>query len=718
MEKQEVNYVKIIEQFGIEFKGQSPNGDHFADCPFTGKTNKFSLNPEKGQWASGGKSGNIYSFLSMYYNHCLESTLPVDLKPICEKKNIPEDALYGIVAYNRLNDSYMLPCRNDKGAMISIGHYQIEANKIFRTASLGVGLTGIDEVKDKKGNIFITEGEWDYLMLKWLFKILDMSDDVVLCVPGALAFKKDWARFFVERNVYCCYDNDDAGAKGEKKASLILKPVVKSIKFLGWDENLADGYDLRDFITDGFSGEFNRISGKKANEVLEGMVTRFVTKARLAVEVPSEDTQIDLSSIVIPTYKELQEKYSQWLKIHNYSPIAIMYATIFANKIGGDPIWTLIVSVPGDSKTELLMTLSKSPRIVTTSTLTRASLISGIRYNDGQDQSLLLKADQKNLVVKDFTSILTMNSYERDEIFGVLRDAYDGKVEKHFATCFKSYTSRFGILAAVTPVVDSYQSLFSSLGERFIKFRLNSGARSYEEEEAKMQRALDNISQEHTMREELQDIALRFIEKPVPETLPNIKTLELNIIKLARFSARLRGSINKDHYTKEHLNRPIIEVGTRLAKQFAKLAMGLCIYYDSKEAGLRELKLLRMVARDTCPDRVEDIVRRMVLNGIDKVVDTKWIAEQTLLSPSTLTYLLPDLQALNIIHKEKGMERVRSTYRLHPDLVQLIKESGVYQDLLGGDKAEAEIEETEKIISVPKRNFVRIKTKVVFQKPK
>ncbi len=716
MEPNKIDPIRIVEQFGIELKGEAPNGDRVADCPFTGKVDKFAINPENGQWASGGKSGNIYTFLAMYYAHCIEHTSPVNLAPLVEKKNLPIEAFEGYVAFNPMNESFLFPCRNEKGAMINIGHYSLATNKLFRTATLNVGLTGVEELKDKKGNIFITEGEFDFLTLRYFFQLARLKDDVVLSVPGAKSFKKDWHKYFPGRNVFCCYDNDRAGSEGEKKANSIIKPVVKLIKFFEWAEGLADGYDVRDYFTEAFGGSFDNVSNKKAQEILAAFVSGFIDKPRLTIEIPSEDNAVDLSNVVIPSYQELQDCYSKWLKIYNFSSLAVMYGTIFANKIGGDPIWTLIVSVPGDSKTELLMTLSKSPRVVTTSTLTRASLISGLNYNAGQDQSLLLKINGKNLLIKDFTSILTMNSFERDEIFGVLRDAYDGRVEKHFANCFKSYVSSFGIIAAVTPVVDSYQSLFSSLGERFIKYRLNSGVRSYAEEEEKMQRALNNIHKEHEMREELQEMALRFAEKPVPEVLPSIKTLEAPIIKLARFSARLRGSINKDHYTKEHLNRPIIEVGTRLAKQFAKLTMGFCIYYDVKEAGLRELKLIRIVARDTCPDRVEDIVRKMVLNGMDKVVNTKWISEQTLLSPSTLTYLLPDLIALNILRKETGMQRIESKYRLHEDLVALIQDSGVYSDILGGDKMEAEAaKKKEAEALVPKKKGMLIKAKIIYR---
>ena len=77
------------------------------------------------------------------------------------------------------------------------------------------------------------------------------------------------------------------------------------------------------------------------------------------------------------------------------------------------------------------------------------------------------------VVVKDMTQILTSNKDERNAIFGVLRNAYDGYLEKGFGTTKGkiSLKSKFGLLIGITPIIDAYWSLLSQLGERFLKVR-------------------------------------------------------------------------------------------------------------------------------------------------------------------------------------------------------------------------------------------------------
>ena len=77
------------------------------------------------------------------------------------------------------------------------------------------------------------------------------------------------------------------------------------------------------------------------------------------------------------------------------------------------------------------------------------------------------------VVVKDMTQILTSNKDERNAVFGVLRNAYDGYLEKGFGTKKGkiSLDSKFGLLIGITPIIDAYWSLLSQFGERFLKVR-------------------------------------------------------------------------------------------------------------------------------------------------------------------------------------------------------------------------------------------------------
>ncbi|GAG47595.1 unnamed protein product, partial [marine sediment metagenome] len=100
----------------------------------------------------------------------------------------------------------------------------------------------------------------------------------------------------------------------------------------------------------------------------------------------------------------------------------------------------------------------------------------------------------------DFTTILNMHHDNRDEIFGILRDAYDGSITKHFGNgIVRRYKSTFGIIAGVTPAIELYTEEHTALGERFLRYkiRIPTGA---EYQQNILMKAVTNIGHENEMR--------------------------------------------------------------------------------------------------------------------------------------------------------------------------------------------------------------------------
>ena len=90
-------------------------------------------------------------------------------------------------------------------------------------------------------------------------------------------------------------------------------------------------------------------------------------------------------------------------------------------------------------------------------------------------EDLLPQLDGRVLIFKDFTTILEKGRDERREIIAQFREAYDGTFAKKLGTVDKtiSYSSRFGLVAGVTPVIDKHWKVMQQLGERFLKVRWN-----------------------------------------------------------------------------------------------------------------------------------------------------------------------------------------------------------------------------------------------------
>src|SRR5262249_36930826 len=153
---------------------------------------------------------------------------------------------------------------------------------------------------------------------------------------------------------------------------------------------------------------------------------------------------------------------------------------------------------------------------------------------------LLPQLDGKTLVIKDFTTILSMNPLARDEVFGILRDAYDGHASKHFGTGRREYKSKFNLLAGVTNAIESAWHL-SSLGERFLCFNMPVNHREQAD------RASKNVNNETTMRREIQEAAAGVLNN-LPTIVPSIpEPIRQKTLTLAYLLARLRTYVARDH---------------------------------------------------------------------------------------------------------------------------------------------------------------------------
>lgn len=168
--------------------------------------------------------------------------------------------------------------------------------------------------------------------------------------------------------------------------------------------------------------------------------------------------------------------FVSWLNLVDHYVIDLLLGFIIANLFKGpDPVHLYVVGPPSTGKTELVRSLFLYPRILTISTLTPQTLISGIK-GPGGSLLLLFNEDGKLfLVIKDFTSILEMRSEARQEILSQLREASDGYLSKSFGTGKRvEWSGKIAVLAGVTPVIDKHHWLHQILGERFLYYRIGT----------------------------------------------------------------------------------------------------------------------------------------------------------------------------------------------------------------------------------------------------
>jgi len=213
----------------------------------------------------------------------------------------------------------------------------------------------------------------------------------------------------------------------------------------------------------------------------------------------------------------------------------------------------MLVGDSGSGKSELLMSFDKVLNVYARDKITAHTLISGSVSAGGGDPSLIPRLDQRILIIKDFTNLLSLNQQQRDEIFGQLRDAYDGKTSHDFGNGLtRVYYSKFGVLLGTTQAIDIFTEGYTALGERFLRFVIPS-LRTLEDKRKVAYRAMKNATKEEQMREELLNIASTTLKYNYDKAPSISEQIENRIFCLAEWTATMRGTVVRDRFSKEIL---------------------------------------------------------------------------------------------------------------------------------------------------------------------
>ena len=334
----------------------------------------------------------------------------------------------------------------------------------------------------------------------------------------------------------------------------------------------------------------------------------------------------------------------QFLVIDDTTYIDIVFGAIFANRLDSTPVWLYLVDRPSSGKTEILTPLYQSPEIYWTDTLTTNTLISF--YKGKTDPARAPKLNNKVLVIKDFTGMLTMRRESLHEILGQLRNLYDGRISKTSGTgVTKTYDVKCGIIAAVTDEIDSHRALLTALGERFLTYRI-SNITPYEESKRcmKAMKVVSVAKQAKAMTSAAHQV---LSQSPPPASISDASLRE--IVKIGQIAARGRTSVHRDRYTREpDIVRP--EYAVRLCKQLSDLAIGIAMARDKRSVTKEEVLLVQHAAIHSLDLKRKAILDIMIHNP------SSWIGSSDIATPLCLTnetarYHLDDLTLLDLAQR-------------------------------------------------------------------
>jgi hypothetical protein len=342
--------------------------------------------------------------------------------------------------------------------------------------------------------------------------------------------------------------------------------------------------------------------------------------------------------------------FKKWLHMSDddVEIIDIALATEVAIHNPGDRLWGLLVGPPGSGKTEIIRSLRGYPTVKFVSTLSPKTLMSGFRPG-GKDYSLLPKLHKKLLVIKDLTAIMDMPPDQQRQIFGMLRDGFDGFSDHARGNMEEaSYDAQFGLLAAVTDIIDQPRRIVETeVGDRYLKIRFRGN-----DYEAKARRAFDNVGREDLMRHEMADAVHRFLGGlNKVGNHHNIPSEEL--LGMAHWLSPMRIAVRRDH-NRTLTAVPSPEVPTRIVKQLTQLVRALAIVRGHSGIEAEDIQTARRVAEDTAIPLRFKVLR--VLEASGQYMSAADIATASRLPETSARTVAEDLWILHFLDREGSDE--------------------------------------------------------------
>jgi hypothetical protein len=317
------------------------------------------------------------------------------------------------------------------------------------------------------------------------------------------------------------------------------------------------------------------------------------------------------------TLQQVKEAYGKWLHFEDDGLIEIVLATVAANLMDGDPVWLMVIDRSGGGKTETIQPLAALPFVHLAATVTEPALLSGTPQKDKAKDSkggLLREIGSFGfLLLKDFTSILSMHHVARTSTIAALREIYDGHWSRRTGSDGGrelDWRGKLSVIAACTEAIDTHHTVIGAMGERFAFYRLPDA-----DERKIARKALASSGKEAQMRAELsRAVAGLFAGLHIPATAPELSEADCErIIDLATFTARCRSAVERDGRSREIELAYKSEAPTRIAKVFARLFHGMNLIGVDKA---RIWATLRKMALDSMHKVRRAALEHICANGV------------------------------------------------------------------------------------------------------
>jgi hypothetical protein len=368
---------------------------------------------------------------------------------------------------------------------------------------------------------------------------------------------------------------------------------------------------------------------------------------------------------------DVEQTFARWLQDDDPVPTRAVLAAYVANrKLDGDPVWLMLVGGSGIGKTERLIPVSVMPDVAMVSSISgEAALLSGTKTADRAKDATggLLRRIPANggvLVLKDFTSILSMQRDARNAVLGALREIHDGRWDREVGADggrILTWTGRLGLLAGCTTAIDSAHGVMSTMGTRFVLVRLTGEPDSRAGLAAA---ALAHTGTETPMRTELRDAVRGLLENLHGEPHPLDADVRGHLVALAQLVSLARSPVDRDRDNHGEISLVLDpEAPTRVVKMLGQMwcACGLL-----KLNRVESWDVVRRVGLDSIPKLRRAVILHLAEPGSEPTTTTA-VGEGVDHPTRTTRRALEDLTAHGVVVRYAGGEGKADLWQLSAD---------------------------------------------------
>lgn len=335
-------------------------------------------------------------------------------------------------------------------------------------------------------------------------------------------------------------------------------------------------------------------------------------KAGASKGTPPDSGNTDMQCTPCSSYDELIESWQkamQWTFGLDYA-LSVMLASITSTPTVGDQLWVKILGPAACGKSTLCEAVSISKEYIIAKSTIRG-FHSGMRSEDGKDNSLVSMLPGMTLVTKDGDTLL--QSPNLGQILAEARDLYDSTARTHYRNGSGLDYNNVRMTWILCGTSSLRQIDSSELGERFLDAVIMDRIDDELEDQILWRvanRAESNLAIEadnapggqqyepalaHAMR--LTGGYVAYLRENAAELATHVKMsddMKRLCTRLGKFVAfmRARPSTKQDESAER-------ELASRLVSQLVRLAICLAIALNRKEVDAEVMKRVRKVALDT-----------------------------------------------------------------------------------------------------------------------